>query len=284
MSVDLPTGISRTNDPMPGVLVETEACTGLVLDQGAHVLRWAPSGQSEVLFTSDHALFTPGKAIRGGIPVCWPWFDSGKEGKAPVRHGFARTADWRLVDASVTDGVATIAYELTGSDVDTHGFPTDVVARLEAEFGAELVVRLIVTAGAEAVEFEEALHTYLAVDDISKVRIEGLDGDDYLDTVGEPTQRTQTGEITFDGELDRVYSSTAQAVLVDGERTITVGKRNSRTTVVWNPGPELAGTMQDLGADQARLFCCVETANAKEHAVTLQPGQRHAMVATYRVG
>lgn len=284
MSVDLPTGISRTNDPMPGVLVETEACTGLVLDQGAHVLRWAPSGQPEVLFTSDRAVFTPGKAIRGGIPVCWPWFDSGKEGQAPIRHGFARTADWRLVDASVTDGVATIAYELTGSDVDTHGFPTDVVARLEAEFGAELVVRLIVTAGAEAVEFEEALHTYLAVDDISKVRIEGLDGDDYLDTVGEPTQRTQTGEITFDGELDRVYSTGAQAVLTDGQRTITVVKHNSATTVVWNPGEELAATMRDLGADQSRLFCCIETANAKEHAVILQPGQRHAMVATYRVG
>lgn len=283
MALDLPAGLTRIDDPLPGTLVETEACTALVLDQGAHVVRWAPRGSEDVLFTSENSAFAAGKAVRGGIPVCWPWFNSGKDGQAPVRHGFARTANWRQVQAEVEGEVARLVYELTSQDVDYHGFPAGVVARLEVDLGRELEVRLVVTAGDEPVEFEEALHTYLAVSDVEQVRIEGMDGADYLDTVGEPTTRTQSGEITFDGELDRVYDSTATCRLVDVDRTVLVEKENSATTVVWNPDAELAGTMADLGAEQARRFCCIETANAKQHAVELAAGEQHVMTARISV-
>lgn len=278
MSVQLPEGITRTTEPMPGVRIETETCTGIILDQGAHVLSWAPTGQSDVLYTSPRTAFEPGKAVRGGIPVCWPWFNSGKDGNAPVRHGFARTSTWTLVDAVVTDQVATVTYELQGAD--THGFPTDVVVRLEVSMGNDLVVQLTTTAGAEPVEFEEALHTYFAISDISAVRVDGLEGAPYVDTVGEWTNHVQQGPVTFDDQVDNLYDSDATTRIMDVDRVIEIEKYDSATTVVWNPGAELAATIADLGAEAARQYVCVETANAKEHAVTLQPGESHSMTAS----
>ncbi len=269
---------------LDGFVVRTPSAIARVFLQGAHLDSWIPSDQpTDVLFTSANSAFTPGKAIRGGIPLCAPWFGAGPEGDRKPAHGYARTAIWQLTLAELTGSVARLRFELFGVGGD-HGFPG---LHLEAvyEIGQTLDVAVTATATARAADVETALHTYLRVADVAAVRVEGLDGADYVDKVapGLPVVR-QSGPVTFSGEVDRVYSSSATTTVVDPGlgRAITVAKRGSASTVVWNPGPN-AAALADLGGDQAQHFVCVEAANVGPEVVSLSPGQAATIGTTISV-
>lgn len=253
-----------------------------VFDHGAHITEWSP-GPTPVLFTSTAAEYAADKAIRGGIPVCFPWFGPGRDGRHKPAHGMARIARWHLADAVERDGVANLTWQLTRSDVD-HLPGADLAPRAfevtyRQTFGRELDCELRVrNTGPGAVAFEAALHTYFHVGDVERVHLEGLAGAEYLDKVTGTTDY-QRGDVTFTGETDRVYASTADVTLVDPslERRIVIAKRGSATTVVWNPWTDKARAMADLADHEWRHFACVETANTGNHAIHLSPGESHAM-------
>lgn len=281
----LPDGVWVTtgNGGLPVVRVDVAACTGEVYLHGAHLTSWRPLG-ADVLWMSDKAVYRPGKAIRGGVPICFPWFADGPAGDARPAHGFARTADWGLVGAT-TDGrwvevILALSDTPATRELWPHSFACDYRVRMGE---AELALLLTVTnTGDEPFTFEEALHAYFGVSDIRNVHVDGLDGAHYLDMVpgAERGPHVSDGPITFTGEVDRTYQGTgATAVIRDGDRTITVARDGSDSAIVWNPWIDKAAAMADFGDDEWTGMVCVEAANAKADAVTLEPGADHTMAA-----
>ncbi len=279
----------------PLLAVKTEQCEALVSVYGAHVVAWTPtpptgSAPRPALFCSPRTLWGGGKAIRGGIPVCWPWFgaranDPRPDGKASPAHGFARTRPWFVEDVGVADNGRVEVVFLLVSDDDTLAlWPHAFEARLRVSLGATLSVALEITNVDDAPFFMEgALHSYLTVGDVGAVRVLGLEGTRFFDKVTGLTSSSSREPLTFAGETDRVYVGTRQAVVVEDPvlgRTIRVEKTGSQATVVWNPWLEKATTMTDLGGDAWRSFVCVEAAAvdpAKPGMIELSPGAVHTL-------
>ncbi|WP_420176264.1 D-hexose-6-phosphate mutarotase [Luteococcus sp. OSA5] len=280
-SIELPEGITTvTQNGLTAYRVQTSLGSGLVYEHGAHVAEWQPAGQDPVLWMSDSSDYADDKPLRGGIPICFPWFGPGRDGQHEPGHGFARLADWKLVQAEVSEsGQAHLALELTGDQVaDLAGFPSDFTARLDVAMGTILGLEFTVTAGGQQLDYEAALHTYFDVADIEQTMVEGLDGARYLDKVG-GGEAQQEGAVNFTMETDRVYFSDSTTRIVDAARgrTLVVEKSNSANTVVWNPWVDKAARMPDFGDREWPAMCCVETVNALDNAVFLQPGESHTM-------
>jgi glucose-6-phosphate 1-epimerase len=288
LATTLPPSVRRVDaaGSLPYVEISTAAATAAVFFQGAQITRWTPAGcDQSVLFLSADTYSRAGKAIRGGVPICFPWFgDHPTDAKAPA-HGFVRAADWRLVEAAETaNGTVTLAFALEraagGHPLWPHAFR--ITHRLS--IGATLTMTLEVeNTGDRPFVFEEALHSYFAVADVERVAVSGLEQTEYLDKVSNFSRRLQGVEpVRFTGETDRVYLDTTRTCRIDdpaGNRAVTVAKSNSRSTVVWNPWIERAHDLADFGDDEWRRMVCIETANVRDAAVRLEPGERHRMVA-----
>ena len=276
-------------EPSPGYpvyVVRHPAASARVALNGAHVMEWTPAGQAPVLYLSPDALLEPGKAIRGGVPVCWPWFNAHPDDAGKPMHGLARNRFWQLAEAAATAEGVQLAFTLDSDAATLALWPHAFRARVELRIGARLDIRLeTVNTGPEAFVLGEALHTYLQVGDIRQVRVRGLDGAEYLDTVGPPARRRQQGEIRFDREIDRQYASTGSVEVEDHAlgRTLRVDKTGSATTVVWNPWIEKSKRLADLPDEAYFRFLCVEAANAGAGAVTVAPGARHALQTLIRL-
>jgi glucose-6-phosphate 1-epimerase len=273
------------NSGLPKVVV-TSATTGEIYLHGAHVTSWRPVGAEEVFFVSSKSRWEDGKAIRGGIPVCFPWFgDKADDPKAPA-HGFVRTKPWQL-DSIVDTGAGVAVTMSTASDDSTkRWWPADFLLTLRATFGSELVLELTVTnTGSSALRFEEALHAYHNVGDVRTARVSGLDSVHYLDKTDEYREKAQVGDVMITAETDRVYLDTqSKAELLDPvlHRRIEIQKENSLTTVIWNPSKKKASAMSDLSGEWTRMLC-VETSNVLGYAVEVGPGQQHQMSAIMRI-
>lgn len=293
-----PTVTARTTPSGLDVLtVSTVHGTAEVYLQGAHVTAWTPAGEAPVLWLSSASAFEPGVPIRGGIPLCYPWFGPLGDDPAAPAHGFARRVPWTLVDVtepSTGETVLTFTLRTPGSD-DLPGFGAalDAFAGLEARYvvtvGPALSVALTVTnLGESAVTFEEAQHTYLRVHDVETTRVAGLEDVGFSDktaaSAAEASRDPEGATLVPTGQVDRVYRGTTAPVRVDdGERTLVVAKTGSESTVVWSPGAAVAAGMADMGPGEWRQMLCVETCNVGEHAVTLAPGESHTLGSTYTV-
>ena len=289
-AVHLPESVTLADGPggLPVIRAETPLATSEVFLHGGHVSAWTPFGHDPVIWMSAASEFARGTAIRGGVPICFPWFGGGREPGMSPAHGFARLAGWSLVGVTDEGGVVTITLRLTEADVAglpaagvwPHPFEATYSVTLGTSLDLALTVR---NTGADAYSFEEALHTYLQVSDIATVTVEGLDAARFLDkTPGAgPDPVVQAGPVTFSGETDRVYHATGEVTVLDpgAARAITLSKGGSATTVVWNPWTAKAVAMADFGDDEWVGMVCVETANAGPDAVTLGPGESHTMTA-----
>jgi glucose-6-phosphate 1-epimerase len=273
---------------LPLVRVRAPGGAAEVYLHGAHVTAWTPAGQAPVIWMSRRSLFEPGRAIRGGVPICFPWFGPGRSGDMSPAHGFARVADWTLAEAQEDGDAVVMTLRLTDGDVAglpgvelwPHRFEALYRITVGAELGLELSVR---NTGAEAISFEEALHTYLSVSDIHEVQVDGLDGATYVDKTSGGALVRQEGPVVFTGETDRVYRTTADVEVRDGARTIVVARSTSANTVVWNPWIAKAAAMADFGDDEWPTMVCVETANVADEAVVLAAGDSHAVHARMSV-
>ena len=274
-----------------GVIVaevaNAHAISNIVL-QGAHVATFQPRGEEPVIWLSPNAKFAPGKSIRGGVPICWPWFGPHQTDSKLPGHGFARTVPWELLETkALEDGSTLLRFGLIGNDATRAQWPHRSTAQLEVKIGKALRVELITAnTGTAPFELGEALHTYFQISDVGNMTIRGLEGCEYIDKVGATTRRTQQDGIVITGEVDRVYVNTAADCVIEDKglkRAIRIRKQGSRSTVVWNPWQEKAEKMGDFGEKLHRDMVCVESANALENVVTVAPGETHRLVAVYSV-
>jgi glucose-6-phosphate 1-epimerase len=258
---------------------------GQVYLHGAHVAHYQRRGEKPLIFMSGKSLFAADKAIRGGVPICFPWFGPKKDDAKAPAHGFARLKQWRVESTKKTDDGGVQIVLLLGSDDSTRAlWPCDFLARYTVTFAKQLRLRLEVrNTGGGPIVFEEALHTYLSVGDIRQVRVEGLSGIEYIDKVQGGRRLLQGAEpLAFVGETDRVYLNTQSTCVAHdpvGGRSISVSKSGSDTTVVWNPWIAKAKAMADFGDDEWPTMVCIETCNVADFAVTLAAGASHTMEA-----
>lgn len=226
-------------------------------------------------------MFAPGVAIRGGIPICWPWFGPHPSDPRAKAHGFARTRTWALEDVVESNDETRVVLSLHSDDETRALWPHEFELKLEARFGATLDIALTTrNIGAAPFTITEALHTYLCVSDVRSVVVDGLSGATYADKVLGHNDVQSKALLHFAGETDSVYTTEGECVIIDGAQRVRVAKRGSGSTVVWNPWIEKAARMADFGDDEWTGMLCVEAANALDAAVTVAPGKTHTIATT----
>ncbi|MEX5308747.1 D-hexose-6-phosphate mutarotase [Kocuria sp. CPCC 205297] len=263
--------------------------SGSVLSYGAHVVSWAPEDHEPVLWVSSRSYNETGRAVRGGVPICFPWFGPGRTGDMDPAHGFARITEWQLAEQGEdTEGHAYAEFTLTPADVAEHlrkTFPHEFEARFRVTVGARLRMAFTVTnTGTGTFDFEEALHSYLHVGDSRRVSVTGLDGVSYYDKVAKE-QRRQSGELTITGETDAVFAHRGEVRVSDPElgRTLVITKEGSDSTVVWNPWADKSVAMADFADDEWQQMLCVEAGNVMGSPVRLAAGESHTLVQSIEV-
>jgi glucose-6-phosphate 1-epimerase len=254
---------------------------------GAQLTSWQPAGSEEAIFLSEHSRWEEGRAIRGGIPVCFPWFRAKADNPQAPAHGVVRTTTWQLESLTHQQGSVTVALAIESSEASRQWWPFEFRLVHRVTVGAELKLELIViNTASTSLRFEEALHTYHRVGSAEKLRIEGLNGTAFLDNTDGNREKVQQGEVVMARPTDNAYLNTQNALeLIDPvmRRRIRIQKKNSLTTVVWNPWKEGAKSLADLGDDEWQRMACVEASNILDSAVVLPPGEEHAMEATIKI-
>ncbi len=255
--------------------------------QGAHLFHWQPHGEAPVIWLSSGARFTRGKAIRGGIPICWPWFGI-HEDPTQTPHGFARTAMWQVsTTEALADGGTRIQFSLTNHESIPAIWPYAFQLDYTVTVGSALVIELTTrNMDSRAFRISEALHTYFVAGDIEKTLIHGLTGHVYVDKADGMQRKSDHETISIKAEIDRVYLNTQDRCSIEDrelQRTIEITSTHARSTTVWNPWREKSDAMGDMGNHGYRTMICVENCNALDNAVTIQPGQHHSLIARYEV-
>lgn len=251
------------------------------------VLSYRPKSQKDdLLFVSDRAYYEEGKAIKGGIPVCWPWFGADPDDLGRPAHGFVRNRQWEVTGSeSLANGSTKVILGMVDSDETRKIWPHTFKLSIEITVGDSLKVALVTrNSGDERITISQALHTYFYVGDISKVQVLGLDGIDYLDKVDGFAEKTQSGPVTIIGEVDRIYKGVTGELVIEDEslgRKIRIASSGCSTAVVWNPWSEIAASMGDLDDDDYKKMICVETANAGPETVEIAADSEYRLEAEY---
>ncbi len=263
--------------------VKNSAGTATIALQGAQLLSWAPVGEKPVIWLSGKANYLKGKSVRGGIPICWPWFGPHPEEPSHPAHGFARNLDWEVAGTKSLTDATQVVLRLIPNEI-SWPYPSELECRIKV--GRTLEMDLITrNAGLEPFTMGCALHTYFEVGDVRTVEILGLEETFYIDKVNGGKKR-QSGPVTVNSEVDRIYLDTASDCLIRDpgyNRTIRVEKEGSRSTVVWNPWMEKADKMGDLGDKGYLNMLCVESCNAADDVVTVPPGKSHRLSVRYSI-
>ena len=268
-------------------VVTVPAAEGHVYLHGAHVTHHRPARQHPLLFLSSRSQFVAGKAIRGGVPVIFPWFGARAGNPRAPDHGFARTTEWAVESVERSgDGSVAVTLGLEPNDSTRETWPQDFRIRHRVVLGADLEMALEVeNRSREPLTFEEALHTYLLVGDVRQASVTGLEAT-YIDKTDGMRRKTVAAEpLRLSATTDRVFLDTPATCTVSDPalaRRLVVEKSGSATTVVWNPWSEKARTMADMGPDEWRSMLCVEAANAADNALRLAGGERHTMAVVIR--
>jgi glucose-6-phosphate 1-epimerase len=275
------------NGGLTKVSVTAPAASGEIYLYGAHLTSWRPSGAEEAIFLSEKTHWQPGQAIRGGIPICSPWFRAKRDDPQAPKHGLVRTKEWQLQEVK-PEGAGVAVRLTTQNDASGHKWwPHEFRLDYRVTFGAELRLELsTMNTGSTPFELEEALHIYHLVGEVQQIAVAGLDGVRYLDNTDGNREQRQQGEMSFTRETDSAYlNSAGSAVIVDPalRRRIRIEKTGSQSTVVWNPWQQAAHAMADLGDEEWHRFACVEPSNVLDCAVPLAPGQSHTIAATLQL-
>ena len=292
IQTSLPASVRQTSGSgnMPALDIQGRLATAQVYFNGAHLAAWHPRrATAPVLWMSRDSQFEAGKPLRGGVPVCFPWFAAHASDKTAPSHGFARIRDWTLTSATeAADGAVVLVFELASNAPLSPVWPHAFRVRYQLSLGDSLGMSFEVhNPGADPFVFEAALHTYFAVQDVRQVHVTGLESTDYLDKVAGFARRTEGREpIRITGETDRIYLNTRAACAIHDpgkRRRISIAKTGSETTVVWNPWIDRARAIPDFGDLEWPEMLCIETCNVNAHAVTLAPGASHTMTAAIDV-
>ncbi len=269
--------------------VRTAQAELLVAEQGAQVLRYRRTGEQPLIWLSELAAYQSGQGVRGGVPLCWPWFGDIKRnppavqamttGDAPF-HGLARSVAWQLADIDQRDDGVQLAFDLDASN-GLPGWPQSASLRLDIELTEQLSLRLTTqNLGSAPLHLSQALHSYFAVSDIRQVQVRELDGCRYIETLADWAELRQQGDLHFAGETDRIYLDVPQRlVLRDNgwQRQIVLETRGSRSAVLWNPWIDKSKTLSQFASAAWQGMLCIETANVWDDCVRLAPGAEQVL-------
>lgn len=270
---------------LPMIELSNQYGRAVICLQGAHVIEYQPNDQPAVLWLSDTSHFEVGKAIRGGIPICWPWFGDHPQDPTLPAHGLARTRQWQVLESTDDGETTSLRLGLTDDDSTRKIWPYRFRLELLVQLGARLCLTLTShNPNDRPMPITEALHSYLAVSDIGQVNIAGLTDCRYRDKLDNLNLHTQANGLAITGETDRVYLDTQARVSVEDpglSRQIRIVKspdpKDSLTTVVWNPWQQRAHALSDFDDEGYKTMVCVETANALDNALEILPGQSHSL-------
>ena len=280
MHDSLPNGVTRTQDPggRPALRLDGPGGSALVALCGAQVLSYRDAG-GDVLWTASKSEYAKGKPVRGGVPLVFPWFGDHPTDKKLPAHGFARSLDWQLAEATAGPRVVlTTQDDATTRALWPHGFALRFAIDLRAGLRMELTIQ---NTGSAPFRCEEALHTYFAVGDIHQASVHGLEGVPFTETANEPEANWDSQQpLRFRAETDRVFHGAPDRLEVRApalHRAITLQASHARSAIVWNPWPAKTARLSQMAADDWLRFCCVESANCKQHALEVAPGASHTL-------
>jgi len=274
--------ISAGENGLPKRKVENALASAEVYLHGAHITDFQPKGHAPDLWMSPLAQFQPDKAIRGGVPVIWPWFGPHGTDSSKPQHGFARTAEWQVsATEALADGSTQLQLRLTDNAETQALWPHAFELSLTVTVGTELKIELTSrNTGEQSFVAGGALHSYFAIGDVTQMVIEGLAGREYIDQLDGNQIKPQTGDVHIRREVDRIYVNSDDTCIIHDavlRRQIQVKKSGSQTTVVWNPWKDKAKAMADFSDDGYQNMLCIEAANAAEDVVRLAPGETHTL-------
>jgi glucose-6-phosphate 1-epimerase len=271
--------------------ITNDLATALISSHGGQVLAYRPTtAADDLLFISGRAWFTSGKEIKGGVPICWPWFGIDPEGRGRTIHGFARTRPWSiLATATLPSGATRVTLGLADDATTLALWPHHFNLLVEITVGATLTVELITrNASGKHFQITQGLHSYFRVGDATRVRVLGLEGCDYIDKAAGARDAivTQEGPVTVAAEVNRIYESVPPVLTIEDpvlDRCIRIRSRHSATTVVWNPWVETTRAMADLADEDYRSMLCVETVNAASEVIGVPSGGEARLAAEYAI-
>lgn len=271
----------RRNAELDILVIDHPKAQAAVSLQGAQLLLWQPTGQQPVIWLSEKAAFVSGKALRGGIPICWPWFGR----VAQPAHGFARNLPWQLQQHQESDETLSLSLNLTDSAETDAYWPHAFSLTLEISVGEQLTLSLNSSSN-EEVRLTGALHTYFAVGDIGKTSVEAL-GSEYTDSLNKGQKVEDAPVLTIEeGEaIDRIYTAAEEASFIHDEanqRVIVVEHQGNNCVVAWNPGKEGARGMADMADDGYQTMLCVETVLAGTPTI-INAHHSHQLLARIRI-
>jgi glucose-6-phosphate 1-epimerase len=273
----------------PLIKIDNEKASALISVYAGQVLSFQPPNDSHnLMFLSEAAYYQPGKAIKGGVPICWPWFGPDPDGLGRPAHGFVRNRLWAVAGTGVTaGGETTVTLGLTDTPetkaIWPHAFSLSLVITVGDSLNLELITR---NTDVQPFSITQALHTYFKVGHIDQVSVLGLEGLEYIDKADNAVHRYQAGAVTISGEVDRIYRKVESELVIDDvalDRRIRIASRGSHTAVVWNPWAKISAEMGDLKDDDYERLLCVETANADLDVVRIAPGGEFCLAANYRI-
>jgi len=256
---------------------------------GGQVVSYLPEGAKEdIFFLSEKNSYSAGKAIRGGIPICWPWFGDDFSGYGRPSHGFARNQHWQVHDSGINDdGGIYLSLLLTDTESSLGVWPYPFNLLLTVSLTDSLGVVLSTTnTGDKPFKISQALHSYVKVSDISSIVVEGLEGKHYLDKLDGFSEKIQNENVIVTQEIDRIYQDAPKQLLMKDsgcDSNLEITSAGSKTTVIWNPWQDTITNFPDLEKNNFRDFICIETANAANDMVNLAAGESHTMTASYKL-
>jgi glucose-6-phosphate 1-epimerase len=273
-------GFNETDGDLVSVTIFNKYADVEISLYGAQILRYIPHGSFDVLWVSPESYFEEGKPIRGGIPVCFPWFGPHPTEVEKPMHGFARLMYWEVIQtASIETGETLIRLQLSSSEETKQYWPFDFCAKLSVLVGKRLEVQLTISnTGNQNLEYSAALHSYFSVSGIENIFIKGLEGATYYNSFGKELMTQETELLEIKQEENRRYVDTeSDCIILDPifSQAVRVSKAGSKVTVVWNPWEETSSKMEDLPDDGYETFVCVETVNAYNDTIKLSPGEEH---------
>jgi len=263
---------------LPTAIIKNKLAFSEVSLYGAHVLKYLPNHEKDILWMSENSLFEEGKPIRGGIPICFPWFGPHATDTAKPQHGFARLLNWDvLASSALPNGSTQLKLGLTNSPFTDALWPYAFQAQVTIEVGASLDVTLSYTnTGNETFVCSDALHTYFNISDVKSVRIQGLSGVTYFKGFEKEATGKQLEEVLQirQEENRRYINHSGDCIIEDAglKRKIHVSKKGSNVTVVWNPW-ESARNIPDFPDEGYKTMVCVEAVNTYNDVVTVTPGK-----------
>lgn len=277
-SIEGEVGFAELEEDLVFITVSNKYADVDICLYGAHITSFRPHNSMDLLWMSTESSFEVGKAIRGGIPVCFPWFGPHKTDSDKPQHGFARLMYWEVASTSTNAaGESIVKLELNSSEETKAYWPYDFCAEMTIVVGKTLVETLKITnTSAEPFDYTCALHTYYSLSAIESISIEGLQGLTYYNQLTGENGVQEEEKLEIADALTRHYLNTETPVIIDDSafrRRIKVDKKGSKVTTVWNPGAETCANIGDLPDDGYETFVCVEATNAFDYPIHLAPGE-----------